>query len=328
MDQQLDFAPCGYFSISDTGIIHSANQTFATMLAYERDELIGKHIESFMSMTNKLFFHTYFYPYMQLYGHVNEIYLSLQSSGRLDVPVLLNGVRQTRDGETFMDCVIVEMRRRLEHEKDVLATKQRLEHLVQETNETNHKLELLHQEYETKQRELMSVNLQLETLALTDPLTGLKNRRFFNESLLSHLSKFHRSGELFSIALIDIDRFKSINDTYGHPVGDLVLTDLARLLNTSSRETDVTARFGGEEFVILLAGADESQAVHVAERLRAAIEAATLGNLNITASIGVATITLEDTDDRLINKADQALYESKASGRNRVTHAMDLKAAE
>lgn len=328
MDQQLDYAPCGYFSISDTGIIHSANRTFAAMLGYEREELLGKHIESFMSMTNKLFFHTYFYPYMQLYGHVNEIYLSLQSSSRHDVPVLLNGVRQTRDDHTFMDCVVVEMRRRLEHEKDILATKQRLEQLVHETNETNRKLELLHQEYEAKQRELLSINLQLESLALTDPLTGLKNRRFFKESLLAHIAKFHRSDEPFSIAIIDIDRFKSINDTYGHPVGDLVLTELGRLLQLSSRETDVTARFGGEEFVILLAGADQTQGVLIAERLRAAIQAAPLGNLHITASIGLATIMHGDTDDKLISSADRALYESKSRGRNRVTHALELELSQ
>ncbi|MBD3921984.1 GGDEF domain-containing protein [Paenibacillus sp. PR3] len=324
MDQQLDYAPCGYFSISDKGIIQSANQTFATMLSYERDELLGKHIELFMSMTNKLFFHTYFYPYMQLYGHVSEIYLSLQSSSHHDIPMLLNGVRQTREGETFMDCVVVEMRRRLEHEKDILATKQRLEHLVQETNETNRKLELLHQEYEAKQRELLSINLQLEALALTDPLTGMKNRRYFNESLLAHINKFHRSGDPFSIALIDIDRFKSINDTYGHPVGDLVLTELAELLHASSRETDVTARFGGEEFVMLLAGADAINAVHIAERIRTVIQMTPMGNLHITASIGVATMTSEDSDDKLISKADQALYRSKTSGRNRVSHVMDL----
>lgn len=324
MDQQLDYAPCGYFSISDKGIIHSANQTFATMLSYERNELLGKHIELFMSMTNKLFFHTYFYPYVQLYGHVSEIYISLQSSDNHDVPVLLNGVRQSRDGETFMDCVVVEMRRRLEHEKDILSTKQRLEHLVQETNETNRKLELLHQEYEAKQRELLSINLQLEALALTDPLTGMKNRRYFSESLLAHIAKFHRSGDPFSIALIDIDRFKSINDTYGHPVGDLVLTELAQLLNSSSRETDVTARLGGEEFVMLLAGADEVNAIHIAERLRTVIQMTPMGNLHITASIGVATMTSEDSDDKLISKADQALYRSKTSGRNRVSHVMDL----
>ncbi|RUS47391.1 diguanylate cyclase [Cohnella sp. AR92] len=319
MDPLLDQAPCGYFSISDTGIIRFANRTLANMLGLEREDMLGKHIESYLSNTNKLFFHTYFYPFMQLYGHVNEMYLSLRSSSQPDVPVLLNGARQEHEGETVTVCVVVEMRKRLEHEKDILETKRRLEQLVQETNEANRKLELLHREYEAKQQELLSMNLQLETLALTDPLTGLKNRRFFQESLLAHIASFRRSQAPFSILLIDIDRFKSINDTYGHPVGDLVLTELARLLQASSRETDVVARFGGEEFIVLLEGADQTSSVRIAERYRAAIEATPMGKLNITASMGVATMTAEDTSETLIDRADQALYQSKENGRNRVT---------
>ncbi|RKP47934.1 diguanylate cyclase [Cohnella endophytica] len=323
MDNQLDFAPCGYFSISSSGIIRSANRTLANMLTYERDEMLGKHIESFMSVTNKLFFHTYFYPFIQLYGHVNEIFLSLRASNQLDVPVLLNGIRQERDGEVFMDCVVVEMRKRLEHEKDILHTKKRLEELYQATNEANKKLELLHQEYEIKQQELIHINHQLETLALTDPLTGLRNRRFFQESLQANIAMFHRTQLSFSLFILDIDRFKSINDTYGHPVGDLVLTGLAQLLKAESREIDTVARYGGEEFVLIVPNTTYENVKPIAERYRSKIEATPMGDLRITASIGIATITPEDTELTLIGKADQALYDSKTNGRNRVTHAED-----
>ncbi|MFC5530786.1 sensor domain-containing diguanylate cyclase [Cohnella yongneupensis] len=324
MDLQLDTAPCGYFSLSSAGIIQSANRTLANMLAYERDDLLGKHIESFLSVTNKLFFHTYFYPFIQLYGQVGEIFLSLRASDQLDIPVLLNGVRQERDGETFIDCVVVEMRKRLEHEKDILKTKKQLEELYEATNEANKKLERLHQEYEIKQQELMNVNHLLETMALTDPLTGLKNRRFFQESLLANIAAYHRARTPFSLFIIDIDHFKSINDTYGHPIGDLVLTKLAQLLRAESREIDIVARFGGEEFVLILPGADRDAAVPVAERYRSKIEATPMGDYRITASIGVATIAPEETDQTVLHKADQALYHSKASGRNRVTHAVDF----
>ena len=111
MDTQLNYAPCGYFSISSSGLIQSVNQTLLNMLVYERHELLDRHIESTMSVTNKLFFHTYFYPYIQLYGHVSEMYFSFRTSNQQDVPVLLNGVRQERDGEVFIDCVLVEMRK-------------------------------------------------------------------------------------------------------------------------------------------------------------------------------------------------------------------------
>lgn len=181
MDIQLDLAPCGYFSISDSGVVQSINQTFLTMLGYERDELIGQHIESTMSVSNKVFFHTYFYPYIQLYGHVDEMYFTFRTRDQQAVPVLLNGVRQTRNGESVVDCVVVVMRKRIEHEKDILHTKTKLQELYQATQEANKELERLHEEYKIKEQALIKVNDQLETLASTDLLTGLKNRRFFQE---------------------------------------------------------------------------------------------------------------------------------------------------
>ncbi|MFC5703297.1 diguanylate cyclase [Cohnella faecalis] len=324
MDTQLDFAPCGYFSISSKGIIQSVNQTLLNMLGYDRNGMLDRHIESFLSVTNKLFFHTYFYPFIQLYGQVSELYLSLKASSQLDVPVLLNGVRQERNGEIFIDCVVVEMRKRLEHEKDILQTKKRLEELYQATNEANKKLELLHQEYEIKQQELMNVNHQLETIALTDPLTGLKNRRFLQESLLTNIALFQRTQLSFSLLIFDIDHFKSINDTYGHPVGDLVLIKLAQLLKAEAREIDIVARYGGEEFILILPNTTQEDSSRIAERYRSKIEATPMGEYRITTSIGAATITQEDSDQTLLQKADQALYYSKANGRNRVTHAIAL----
>ncbi|MET3940539.1 diguanylate cyclase (GGDEF)-like protein/PAS domain S-box-containing protein [Paenibacillus sp. PvP094] len=324
MDAQLDLAPCGYFSISDSGVIQSVNQTLLTMLGYERSELMGRHIESTMSVTNKLFFHTYFYPYIQLYGRVDEMYFTFRTSDQQDVPVLLNGIRQTRDGESVVDCVVVVMRKRIEHEKDILNTKTKLQELYQATHEANKELERLHEEYEVKQQALIKVNDQLETMASTDLLTGLKNRRFFQLKMLESLERYHATQREFSLLVVDIDHFKSINDTYGHPVGDLVLGNLAGLLQSVSRSSDVVARYGGEEFVIILTDCTAEQAVITAERYRTQVASADWGVYNITISIGVATVAEEDTDQSLFQKADMALYASKTGGRNRVTHAAGL----
>ncbi|EFM09675.1 diguanylate cyclase with PAS/PAC sensor [Paenibacillus curdlanolyticus YK9] len=323
MNIQLDHAPCGYFSITSTGVIRSVNQTLAGMLGYDRQQLLDQHVETMMSVANKLFFHTYFYPYIQLYGHVKEMYFSLRTMEHQDVPVLLNGVQQERDGEVFIDCVVVEMRKRIEHEKDILHTKTKLEELYRATNEANQKLELLHAEYEAKQQELLRLNHQLEALASTDPLTGLRNRRFFQEQLLANIALFQRMRLPFSLLIVDIDHFKAINDTFGHPVGDAVLTDLGQMLRSMSRESDIVARYGGEEFVIIAPSSTRDNAKLAAERFRAQIEAATLGGCQVTVSIGVATMTSVDTDVTLLQKADQALYASKSNGRNRVTHAAD-----
>ncbi|AWB43781.1 PAS domain S-box protein [Paenibacillus sp. CAA11] len=321
MDKQLDTAPCGYFSLSDSGIIQSVNQTLMKMLAYERDELLGQHIEAFMSVTNKLFFHTYFYPYIQLYGEVQEMYFSMKTSGREDVPVLLNGMRHERDGSVVVDCVVVMMKRRIEHERDVLKTKTQLEELYKATHEANQRLERLHQEYETKQQELIIMNEQLEMMASTDPLTGLRNRRFFQNSLQACLTAYKLSSVPFSLLIIDIDYFKSINDTYGHPVGDLVLSRLAELLRSISRDTDMVARYGGEEFVVILSECDEIGAMMAGERYRFEAESAKWGDYSITISIGAATVSEGDNEESLLHKADTALYASKTAGRNRVTHA-------
>lgn len=324
MDAQLDLAPCGYFSISDSGIIQAVNQTLLTMLGYERSELMGRHVESTMSVTNKLFFHTYFYPYIQLYGRVDEMYFTFRTSDQQDVPVLLNGIRQSRDGESVVDCVVVVMRKRIEHEKDILNTKTKLQELYQATHEANKELERLHEEYEVKQQALIKVNDQLETMASTDLLTGLKNRRFFQLKMLESLESFRTTRREFSLLVVDIDHFKSINDTYGHPVGDLVLGNLAGLLQSVSRSSDVVARYGGEEFVIILADCDAEQSLITAERYRSQVASADWGVYNITVSIGAATVAEEDTDQSLFQKADLALYASKTGGRNRVTHAAGL----
>ncbi|MEK4528178.1 sensor domain-containing diguanylate cyclase [Paenibacillus sp. BGI2013] len=324
MDIQLDLAPCGYFSISDSGVVQSVNQTLLTMLGYERDELIGQHIESTMSVSNKVFFHTYFYPYIQLYGHVDEMYFTFRTRDQQAVPVLLNGVRQTRNGESVVDCVVVVMRKRIEHEKDILHTKTKLQELYQATQEANKELERLHEEYKIKEQALIKVNDQLETLASTDLLTGLKNRRFFQEKMLESLMMFQEKQRYFSLLVVDIDHFKSINDTYGHPIGDLVLGNLAGLLQTVSRSTDVVARYGGEEFVVILPDCEEEQAIGIAERYRSQVASADWGEYNITVSIGAATVVEEDTEKSLFQRADNALYASKTGGRNRVTHAAQM----
>lgn len=322
LDAQLNDAPCGYFSITAEGLLlRSVNRTMLHMLGYESLELANRHVESILSVANRLFFHTYFYPYIQLYGHVKEMYLALRTKDGRDLPVLMNGVRQERGGELFIDCVALEMNKRIEHEKDILRTKTQLEALYQATHEANMRLEQLHAEYEAKQQELLRLNAQLEALATTDPLTGLRNRRFFKDSLAALLEDYARTGQPFSLLILDIDHFKRINDTYGHPVGDLVLSSLAELLRTASGSADIAARFGGEEFVVLMPGADRADVVAAAERYRAGVEAASWEGLRITISVGAATVSASDTDESLVNRADQALYASKSGGRNRVMHA-------
>jgi diguanylate cyclase len=146
----------------------------------------------------------------------------------------------------------------------------------------------------------------------TDPLTCVYNRRAFDESLLNCLSQDHRYGTTFSLAMLDIDLFKRINDQHGHLHGDRVLQELAQLLRSEVRECDIVARYGGEEFVILMPQTELHVACNMAERVRSRIR----GSLPVTVSIGVAGALPNDTSNALLARADAALYSAKDAGRD------------
>lgn len=160
---------------------------------------------------------------------------------------------------------------------------------------------------------------RLEELWMTDHLTGLHNRQSIDQLWEREIQRSVRYGDIFSVLLIDIDRFKHVNDNYGHLVGDELLVQLAQLLQQVSRDTDHVGRWGGEEFVVLIPNTNLSSAVLMAEKLRATIESfnfTTVGK--VTVSIGVATYRNGLSQDELFAVADAALYRAKACGRNRV----------
>ncbi len=176
--------------------------------------------------------------------------------------------------------------------------------------------------------ELQEANVRLEQLATTDQLTGAWNRRYFDDAARRALEVARRNERPLCVVLVDTDRFKSINDTFGHPVGDEVLRAVTQVLRDSARKADLVARIGGEEFAILMPEVGIELAAQAAERMRAALEeqvgpnVAALGDRVVTASFGVAAF--ESPDDRLedlLAAADQAMYASKTTGKNRVTVA-------
>lgn len=180
------------------------------------------------------------------------------------------------------------------------------------------------------QHELAARNIELtaalhraEFAAVTDALTGLPNRRYVIERLPQECAAAERSGRPLSVLMLDVDHFKRINDTHGHAVGDAVLKEIARRIDATRRLSDVAARFGGEEFLLLAVDTPLEQSIRLGERLREAIAAAPIAvgdlALPVTASIGVAEKSGGCHDfDILIKAADEALYQAKAAGRNRV----------
>jgi two-component system cell cycle response regulator len=165
------------------------------------------------------------------------------------------------------------------------------------------------------QEELVDQTTRLETQLFEDPLTHVHNRRFVFGQLEALVSGARRHGRSMAVAMVDLDHFKSVNDNYGHAIGDRVLVAAGEALQRSLRAEDVLGRLGGEEFLALLPDTDEEAAVRAAERLRVAVADAG-GPVYVTASVGWAVLRGGEAPDDLVRRADNARYEAKAAGRN------------
>jgi diguanylate cyclase (GGDEF)-like protein len=166
--------------------------------------------------------------------------------------------------------------------------------------------------------------------SVRDPLTGVNNRGSFRELLDREVDLSRRHGAPLSLIMLDVDRFKSINDRYGHVAGDMALKSIAKCMLACIRESDIVFRYGGEEFCIALANTNLVGARKLAERVRRALEIlvvrASGARLHVTASFGVATLGADDDAARLVEKADQSLYRAKALGRNRIATQEETQA--
>jgi diguanylate cyclase (GGDEF)-like protein len=185
------------------------------------------------------------------------------------------------------------------------------------------RIKRLQEALEERERELLEVNERLRHMSQTDGLTGLDNRRHIEERLREMWEHHARLHEPLACVMVDLDRFKSVNDTYGHQAGDAVLKQLAQILKREAREIDRVGRYGGEEFMLLLPGTVLDSAVTFAERVRKEVEGHTFtfegGSLGRTASFGVSAVPHPRIRDceALVRAADEALYVAKETGRNR-----------
>jgi diguanylate cyclase (GGDEF)-like protein len=174
-----------------------------------------------------------------------------------------------------------------------------------------------------KEQALREQKKNLQAISITDELTGLFNRRFLNASLIKKIAAARRSTAPLCLLMLDVDYFKSFNDSYGHLEGDKVLVTLGRLLTQTFREEDITCRYGGEEFVTILHNADHNAALEAAERIRSRFEVTPFKpgggkTVYMTVSIGLVQLLPGESPEQFLFRADQAMYQAKQSGRNRI----------
>lgn len=203
--------------------------------------------------------------------------------------------------------------------------KQREHSLTERLNKQLRQLEKVARISDRYQIMMRDLNEALREASTHDALTGLGNRRLLVERLKKEAERFIRYQRPFSIAMLDVDHFKSINDRYGHEIGDGALVELARVLDAEIRDSDLCGRWGGEEFLILLPETGATEATMVMERVRAAIERLTIRvqdeSVGMTVSIGIAQHSPSNSYSDTISRADHALLEAKRGGRNRLSTA-------
>ena len=220
------------------------------------------------------------------------------------------------------------MSQKISSTKDREGLRTIVESLVQTTNEMQQTNNSLEEKLSASKQEINQLQENLEvvrTESLTDPMTGLANRKFFDEALAKAITETATHGEPLSLMMVDIDHFKTFNDTYGHLTGDQVLRLVATSLKQNVKGQDVAARYGGEEFAVVLPSTQLRSALTVADHIRRAAMSKELMKRStgqhlgrITVSVGVATLHKGDTVQSLIERADACLYAAKRNGRNRV----------
>lgn len=320
MNDRLLYLPGALLTLNKEAQMIDMNQTFLEELGYERQEMIGRHIGYICNRRSQIFFHTYFYPNINVRASVKEVFVKFNHRNGQGVAFIFNA-RKLPNQDLF-DLVMLPIKQRLEYEDELKQTRHQLEGVLKEKDAALDDLWAINREIQEKQRTLEIVNQDLVYISNTDNLTGLNNRRRLQEELDQLISR----REDFSLIMLDIDYFKRINDSYGHPIGDEVLIKVGEILTGFSRPGQLVGRLGGEEFLMFLPGILKDQAIKIANKLCLLYENSqwpVIGRL--TVSLGIATYRLEDTSSTIVKRADQALYYAKEKGRNRIYHYDDIE---
>lgn len=311
--------------------ITGAPVTFISLLDAHRDFYkstsgMNGPLNTLRQLTGRTFCH---------YSMVSDGPLVLEDATLLpvfrDVPTVASlGVRayagiplKTETGEVLGSFCAVDFKPKQWTEKDIEVLEELAHSTMREIRlrRALRDAEMLNQQLLEQIQKVDELNLALNELARTDPLTGLHNRRAFDDGLELELAVVERTQSPLSLLVLDVDHFKQINDSFGHDAGDKVLRSIAQVLSGCVRIIDIVARVGGEEFAVILPHTDATGAHEVAQRMRVAVAQASWLVQPTTVSIGAASLRNAETASSLVARADAALYAAKKSGRNRVVSA-------
>lgn len=328
------FAPSGQVVVDEQGRIQQANRTLSDWLNRPVNQLINQPISELFTVEARMFYQGALAFRLTDVGAVDEAHLSLRLENGEALPVLCSARRVGSQDTPITLLSLLPIVRKDQLERELLKARQAAQQVLEEKKavitelesmraslEThNNFLETHNNSLENHNKELQHLTLKLGHEANSDPLTGLPNRRHFDLALQERLARVavNRHSDVFSVAILDIDHFKPINDHHGHAVGDQVLQQLAKLLASQLRGRDIAARIGGEEFALLMPETSLDEASNALERLRRAIETYRWQPVPITASLGVTGYLPGDTSESLMVRADSALYTAKHLGRNHV----------
>jgi len=292
----VDHFPVGCFATDSSRIIRFANAQAAAQLGRSGTQLQGLHIEALLTPASWIFCNSYVYPILLTEGRCEEIALTVATGSGSRMPVVANVCVHERDPDLVLWSVMCADKR-----------------------------EKLQSEVLSARNQLQKQTRSLKELASRDELTGLLNRREATRLIEELILAADEAGAAVTILLLDIDRFKAVNDTFGHDAGDNVLRQLGAAFASTIRLHEIVGRYGGEEFILAIAAADDEAARSLNRRVHAAAASVTGSAAPVTVSVGLCCRPLRSgrSFDQVVKAADQALYEAKASGRNRSVIAGD-----
>ncbi|MFT7387837.1 MAG: diguanylate cyclase (GGDEF)-like protein [Candidatus Endobugula sp.] len=287
-----DSLPCGVFITDQRCNIHYCNSRFVSSVFFSIDEIVGCNLDTLLTNASKILFQQIVLPSIINQGPIDEVQLNFLGADNRKLPMVVFAKRDEVDNNRIFWCCYYAV----ERDKLINALKQ-------------------------SQCRLEETNAQLKILSKTDELTGCYNRREMLLKLRMVRRQMERSQSSFALLMLDLDFFKKVNDVHGHTEGDYVLKQFAHLLKANARFADVVARFGGEEFILILPQADAASAMITANRIHDNMKKIRSKAGVITVSIGifVAPFDVNISDADIIGLADNALYASKDAGRNRTT---------